>query len=150
MTIGAAAFSGCEQLRNVTIKDNEFFKKIEPDTFCGCKNITSIIIPQNIEIIGSLAFDQCSNLEFIYIHNPNIKLGVLDPDTNVKVFQGCDNLKEIHFSSNTSIDHKQKIKTFFVRIEEIEEIEVIEVIEEIENDDWEVVGARQPKLFFDL
>ncbi|WP_411677576.1 leucine-rich repeat protein [Caproicibacter sp.] len=40
-------------LSNISISDG--------DAFCGCKNLTSVTIPENISIIGSDAFLKCSN-----------------------------------------------------------------------------------------
>jgi hypothetical protein len=32
--------------------------------FCGCKSLTSVIIPDSVTSIGDEAFDKCTKLEF--------------------------------------------------------------------------------------
>ena len=43
--------------------------KIRDLAFCGCKGLTSITIPENVEDIGCFTFYGCSSLKEIYCYN---------------------------------------------------------------------------------
>ena len=65
-------------------------KRIGPCAFYGCRNITKVLIFDNIEIIDSSAFRWCVNLSNITISNNVKRIG---PDC----FRNCNNLRNFHF-----------------------------------------------------
>lgn len=53
-TIGAAAFSQCENLNNIDFPDS--LRRIEDSAFEYCVNLSSVHIPESVNYIGSKAF----------------------------------------------------------------------------------------------
>jgi hypothetical protein len=51
-TINTGAFSNCCELTKIIIKDNSKLKNIYGKSFMGCKNLTSINIPNSVNEIG--------------------------------------------------------------------------------------------------
>lgn len=67
--------------------------------FCqrmSSKNLKSIIIPESVERILSLAFENCENLESVTILNSTINIGYA-------AFQNCKKLKSITIPENDKI-----------------------------------------------
>ena len=64
--IDGNVFSGCSSLKTITIPAT--MTEIKPYAFSGC-GLTSIVIPGNIETIGSGAFRYCSKLSSVTIEN---------------------------------------------------------------------------------
>lgn len=52
-----------------------FVRSIAAQAFMGNKTIKKVIIPENVILVGSLAFANCSNLSNIKIENKNIIIG---------------------------------------------------------------------------
>ena len=67
-----------------------------PNSFAATSNICSITIPNNIIIIGTIAFYSCENLE-------NIKLSNKLKEIKSRAFKFCENLKEIKFPDSLEI-----------------------------------------------
>lgn len=67
-----------------------FFQKM------SSKNLKSIIIPESVERILSLAFENCENLESVTILNSTINIGYA-------AFQNCKKLKSITIPENDKI-----------------------------------------------
>ncbi|GEM_PF-5129172 len=65
-------------------------KRIGAKAFYGCRNITCVTIPDNVEIIDSSAFRWCVNLSNIGISSNVKRIG---PDC----FRNCTNLRNFHF-----------------------------------------------------
>lgn len=63
--IGDKAFCQCHDLESITLSDG--LKSIGYAAFCGCGLMTSISIPNSVESIGEDVFEDCDNLEDIYI-----------------------------------------------------------------------------------
>ena len=61
---------------------------IGDNAFVGCKNMTSITIPNTVEIIGHNAFDACSGLTSIVIPPSVTTIGY-------QAFQGCTGLTKV-------------------------------------------------------
>jgi len=115
-SIGECAFSGCIQLKQVTMSSN--LNKLGGGAFSGCGNLSninippllsalensvfegtgliSITIPDNIQSIGLLAFDQCLSLEKVNIGSGVASIGNA-------AFRGCINLKTIVIGQNVNI-----------------------------------------------
>lgn len=64
--IGASAFSGCDNLKSVTIEDGKL-TSIGGRAFESCGALESIYIPQCVIEIGESAFNDCSKLQGVYI-----------------------------------------------------------------------------------
>lgn len=81
--IGHSAFSGCSNLRSVTIPEG--VNLISYYAFNGCSNLTSITIPDGVTSIGEFAFRGCSSLTSITIPD-----SVKSIDSGI--FQDCNKL----------------------------------------------------------
>ena len=91
--IGKFMFSGCTNLKNITLPKNIVL--IERDAFENCKSLIGIKIPDSVTSIGVRAFWDCEALESIWLGN-----GVTSIEA--QVFAGCDALKIVHISDLTS------------------------------------------------
>lgn len=58
--IGASAFADCSLLKSVTIQSG--IKSLPSEGFRNCSTLTDLTIGQDMESIGALCFDRCSNL----------------------------------------------------------------------------------------
>ncbi|MBR0181715.1 MAG: leucine-rich repeat protein [Bacteroidaceae bacterium] len=96
-TLGIAdwAFYGCKNLTSVTIPNS--VTNIGEDAFRNCSGLTSITIPNSVTSIGDNAFYECSGLTSITIPNSVTSIGGGD-------FSGCSGLTSITIpNSVTSI-----------------------------------------------
>ena len=84
-TIGRAAFSSNEDLRNVTIADG--ISTIESEAFFNCPNLNKVAVPESVTTIGELAFAMCVNLDTIDLGG----VEVLENNT----FYGCESLETV-------------------------------------------------------
>ncbi len=81
--------------------DNRPVTKLGASAFRGNNSITSIVIPETIELVGSSCFSNCENLErviFIEIEDENREVSLSD-----YCFSGCTNLTDIQLSHNIGI-----------------------------------------------
>ena len=90
--IPAAAFNGCQTLKEVTLPDS--IKSIGSEAFYGCTNLKSIMLPQNLTAIEHYAFYECSSLTSITIPDSVTNIGK-------NAFFGCTRLSKVVFQ-NTS------------------------------------------------
>ena len=72
-SIGSSAFSGCRDLTSVTIPNS--VKSIGYGAFSGCSGLTSIEIPNSVTSIGNYAFSDCTGLTSVTIPNSVTSIG---------------------------------------------------------------------------
>ena len=96
-TLGAGAFYYCKSIPSISLTNNNILTTINHDTFCGCRNLTSITIPNSVTSIGNFAFDRCS-LTSITIPNSIDTVG-----TNV--FSNNKELVQVNFEPNSSLTY---------------------------------------------
>lgn len=63
---------------------------IESYSFSTCKNLHEITIPENVTYIGNYAFEMCESLTEIHINSTNV------PDIGENIFDECPNLEVIY------------------------------------------------------
>lgn len=97
--IEGGAFYDCSNLKSVVIPEN--IRIIGGEAFHGCSGLKSVTIPSSVTRIDRSVFDGCSGLESITI------LGKVESVDN-RAFDGCTNLKAIHFVG-TEEEWKQMI-----------------------------------------
>ena len=90
--IPAAAFKGCQTLKEVTLPNS--IKIIGNEAFSGCTNLKSITLPQNLTAIEDHAFYECSSLTSITLPDSVTSIGKC-------AFFGCTRLSKVVFQ-NTS------------------------------------------------
>lgn len=121
--INEAAFSDCNQLKEIIMPDN--VECILPGAFAGCSSLDSISLPNHLislgEEVGGASvgvFEGCSSLRYIEIPNTLQSLGSNTFKncwslTSFKLpehvwygdgfFEGCYNLKEVHLPNDSVI-----------------------------------------------
>lgn len=90
-SIGDGAFYCCDLKEAVLPQGLE-----EVKFFSGCRNLSSVNIPDSVKIIGVCAFNNCSSLKSIII--PNSVIYIKDG-----AFSGCENLKSIFIPKSVQI-----------------------------------------------
>ena len=91
-TIGAGAFSDCENLTTVELPNNFKYNCIEDYVFSGCKGLKWITIPSNIRAIGYSTFSN-SGLTTIELPDSVRTIGE-------RAFSDCKNLTKVKLPSN--------------------------------------------------
>lgn len=66
-TIGDGAFSGCTNLKNISIPDS--VSEIGKEAFFDCKNLEAITLGMGLRSCGARAFDNCINLFSLHIYS---------------------------------------------------------------------------------
>lgn len=84
MIVGNFSFSGCENLKSITLPDT--INQIKGDAFYGCAGLTDVTIPENVVSIGHSAFSGCTGLTSITIPESVTSIGE-------SAFYECTNLE---------------------------------------------------------
>ena len=74
-TIGVCAFFGCKNLTSVDLPNT--VTKISRSAFYNCSGLTSVTIPNSVTSIGNYAFYNCSGLTSVTIPNSVTSIGAL-------------------------------------------------------------------------
>jgi len=90
--IDGMAFSGCRQLTSITIPEN--VKSIGAEAFSGCISLEEIVIPDNVTGIGASAFYGCTGLSNVTIPASITSIGS-------SAFESCTGLLDITVLSTT-------------------------------------------------
>ena len=86
--IGKNAFSGCNNLKTVTIPSDSKLTTISESAFEHCNNLTDIVMPSSLKSIGRAAFKDCIKLEEINLPS-SLK------DIGIDAFANCASLKSL-------------------------------------------------------
>lgn len=76
-------------IQELTASDFNGIESIKREVFCDCKNLTNLIIPNNIISIGFCSFEGCSNLISATIPNSVTNIGG-------RAFNRCSKLADIY------------------------------------------------------
>ena len=128
-SIGASAFSDCDNLKKINIPEG--VTTIENMTFYKCTSLEEIVFPDSLEKIGDSVFRGCTNLKSITIPENVTSIGT-------SVFAECPSLSSVNCDSNnssyTSVDgvlyNKNKTELLFVpnNINSLDIADTVEVI----------------------
>lgn len=80
-----------------SVYNGEKVARIGAVAFCGCSNLTSIMIPDSVTSIGIHAFNGCTGLTSISIPNSVTSIGKF-------AFMGCTSLKNITMGNGMSLE----------------------------------------------
>ena len=92
-TISFNAFSGCKNLTTVTIPDT--VTSLTGNTFESCTSLKSIVIPDSVTFLGCDLFYECTSLERAVIGN-GVKMLPLN------MFLSCTSLKDVIIGKNVT------------------------------------------------
>lgn len=84
----ASVFSGCSNLKNVSLPTNSSFKTLNNSIFEKCTSLTELVVPENVVTIKNSAFKGCNNLVNIQLLG---KVSTIEKDA----FASCDKLEKI-------------------------------------------------------
>ena len=85
-TIGKMAFRSCREIKTVVIPEN--ITSIQNDAFRKCPNLVSVKMPHTLEYIGRNAFASCKNLTKVVFEESALCI-------DNEAFYGCSNLESI-------------------------------------------------------
>ncbi len=100
--VGNSAFSGCTNLKNVTL--NEGLVRIDSNAFVGAGLVGTLTIPGSITNIGGSAFENCEYLEEVVFENGTAEtITYGDIGGNYDLFAGCKSLKKATMPNRATI-----------------------------------------------
>ena len=116
-TLGERAFASCRKLKTFTFGGKKL-ASLPTGAFSSCVLLSSVALPQGMEIIGENAFEQCSSLlsvtlptglkqvrSYAFSHCKNLT-ALSIPNSVItlgdKVFNGCVGLEELQFGTGIS------------------------------------------------
>ena len=102
-TIGSSAFNGCTGLENITIPNGVV--TIDSFAFSGCVGLKNITLPNELTTIGSSAFNGCNGLTSIVIGRDVTRIGGY-------AFADCNNVKEIYYNATEVPDFTTSSNVF--------------------------------------
>jgi hypothetical protein len=115
ISLGDAAFQGCDRLTGVTIPDS--VTTIGGSAFASCHSLTGLTIPNSVTSIGVMAFDGCISLSRVTIGNSVASIGdwafygssltsVTIPDSVTSIgddaFDACSSLTSVTIGTNVA------------------------------------------------
>lgn len=77
--------------------------EIGADAFYGCETLKTLILGENVDIVGAWAFGYCTNLEAVQLNEWVYDIGAF-------AFYGCDSLKDVYFVASEDIWEEKDIK----------------------------------------
>ncbi len=84
-------FQGCRKISDIKLPEN--LEYIGESAFYGCYNLTTLYLPHKLKIIGELAFYNCYQIKDLIIPNSATSLGA-------KAFQFCTGLESVNIGDN--------------------------------------------------
>ena len=91
--IAAYAVEGCKYISSITLPEQ--LDCIHEGTFSGCSSLSEIDIPRRVRFIGKNAFRQCTSIEQVDIPDSVLEVGEY-------AFDGCSKLKSIDIPGSVS------------------------------------------------
>ena len=95
-TINQAAFRN-SSLKSVTLPASPEYTKIGAQIFSGCSSLERVVCPANINLIASVAFENCTSVKEIYLYSP-VKVSI-----DSKTFENVDASKVTVYVPKTLI-----------------------------------------------
>lgn len=130
--IGSYAYAECKQLQSIIFDKNAQIQSIEDCAFYGCELLSSITIPNAVNIVKSNAFASCINLKSIQLPNNLQSIGVgafrkcsslskiTLPESLMNIdesaFSECKNLEEIKIPDKVRFTQKSEESSEFTGI----------------------------------
>lgn len=107
--IASHGFSHCDNIKSVTMPDT--ITLIDVCAFFFCRNLTTIKLSKNLEVIGDMAFSHCDNLTSIDIPDSvtEIKEDAFSWSQNLKSINISKNVKKIEDNAFTNCDSLKNI-----------------------------------------
>lgn len=102
--IGFDSFNSCRYLETVNLHEN--ITLIATYAFMDCTSLKSIIIPSKVSILGYGAFWNCNALETVTLQEGLVEL-------QPKAFANCTSLKAIRIPSTLEVIHEDDMQPFF-------------------------------------
>lgn len=87
-------------MRTVKSFSSDTLTSLGPYAFCGCKNLTTVNLPNLTDVAGTYAFYGCTSLESIDLPNANFSMG------SSRAFYGCTSLQSANLPQLTSLEFK--------------------------------------------
>lgn len=97
LKIGMGAFKHCKKLTDLNLPDSVV--KIEDYAFVGC-SIKSMILPKNLQTLGSKVFCGCRALESVVFPDK-----IKEITLSQKLFENCDSLSQIELCADCKIEN---------------------------------------------
>ena len=124
-TIGDCAFQGCWGLTSIEIPAS--VTSIGYAAFITCIYLTSINIPASVTSIGDCAFANCTGLTTVIVQPTT------PPTLGYYAFDECDELDAIYVPAGTSGDYKAAWKDYAEKIKGLDEITEIALVDKGDN-----------------
>ncbi|MDE7063273.1 MAG: leucine-rich repeat domain-containing protein, partial [Lachnospiraceae bacterium] len=96
--IRSSAFEGCTSLREVSLGECQFLRRVSSSTFKGCTNLEKVTLPEGMTSIDQSGFEGCSSLEEIILPANLQTIGS-------SAFKNCEKLKSIKMPAGTEKLH---------------------------------------------
>jgi len=93
-SIPEAAFSGSSHLVSAVFGEHSNITKLGWEALGNCSALTSIILPNKLEVIENLAFENCTSLERV-VFNKNLET------IDEYAFVGCSKLEDVQLASSS-------------------------------------------------